>query len=717
MPLGEYRRKRLSGGTPEPIPDQDPHAGETEEGVFVVHAHAARRLHFDLRLESGGALLSFALPKGVSLDPEARLLAVRTEDHPLEYVDFEDVIPAGQYGGGAMIAWDRGLVRWLEIPAERQVQRGKLDFVLYGRKLRGRFSLIPLKDAPSYLLMKKKDAHARAGGAELDPRSVFSGLTYGELPTLRARARTLEEQAAGLLGARARSGEPALLARSPAPSEPQARAESQCDFVPAGAFRALLTRRGLVVRVDTERGASVAALFPDLVAALRHSIVGDFAVEALVWREAEPELRAPELPCQALVVDVLDLAGRDLTRVPVDVRRALAARMFPGAGIVRSMAAFPGIADNFMQHARDLAPAVLGVLARTSRSVSYFSVDESRPFAAPIAPQPLPRQEPARATGPRATGPRATGPRALVTSNRGKPFFPAVGLTKGDLLDYYDAIASMLLPHVRRRPVILERYPDGVDGKHFFQWRPPPSAPSWLGSVELPEHRAGHVRDAGKQARRAFLLEDRESLLYVVNLGCIPLHLLAFDPSAPDLCTFATLDFDVKQASLDMARPLVGALRRLLEHAELPAFLKTSGKTGLHVLLPLGAGIPFVAAEALVELLGRWLTALHPGEATREGLIDKRGRRVYIDTGQTGPIRAIAAPYSVRPVPDARISMPLPWSQLETLDPGRFTLATVPAQVAAEGDPWVAFRAQAPDLARALTRLQALAARQGLAIS
>jgi len=712
MPLGEYRRKRLPGGTPEPLPAGDPTgpgAAGTAEGVFVVHAHGARKAHFDLRLESGGALLSFALPKGIGLDPDVRLLAIRTEDHPLPYVDFEDTIPAGQYGAGPMIAWDRGLVRWLELPAEAQLERGKLDFVLYGRKLRGRFSLIPLKDAPSYLLLKKKDGHARVGGPELDPRSVYSGLPLEALPRAHALGSELVAFAGSLHGSRRANDTAQLRPRTTLEWSPAERAESQCDFVPRGAFRALLVRQGVRIRIESETGTQLAALYPDLEAALRHTVVDELAVEALVWRDPEPELAGP-LPCQALVVDVLRVGGHDCTDVPVDVRRRLAARLFPGAGILRTLAPFTGLATDFVQHARALAPSFLGVLARSTHSVSYAALDESVPFAPPPPPSLLP----AAARAPRVPDAPA---RRLVQTNRKKVFFPTTGLTKGDLLDYYDAVSETLLPHLHDRPVILERYPDGVDGKHFYQWRPPPSAPSWLGSLEIPEHREGHVREPGKQPKRAFLLNDRESLLYVANLGCIPLHVLGFAPAAPGLCTFATLDFDVKQASLDQARPLVRALRRLLDHAELASYLKTSGKTGLHVLVPLGAGIPFAAAQSLVDLLGGWLVALHPDLATREAFIDKRGRRVYVDTGQTGAIKAIAASYSVRPVQDARVSMPLPWDRLETLDPGAFTIQTVPVLLATEPDPWADFRAQSPDLGRALSRLQALAAKSGPAIS
>src|SRR5262245_26218251 len=143
--LRRYREKRDPGSTPEPFAEAArPRAllpGAAR--AFVVQQHAARRLHHDLRLEIGGVLASWAVPKGPSLDPRERRLAVRTEDHPLAYADFEGVIPAGNYGAGAMIVWDRGSFRsWDGEPPERGLEAGKLDLDLAGHKLRGRYALV-----------------------------------------------------------------------------------------------------------------------------------------------------------------------------------------------------------------------------------------------------------------------------------------------------------------------------------------------------------------------------------------------------------------------------------------------------------------------------------------------------------------------------------------------------------------------------------------------
>ena len=165
-PLAEYFDKRTEG-TNEPWGGGDEARGPTLEGAFVVHLHDASRLHYDVRLEIGGVLASFAVPRGVPLDPDDKRFAVATEDHPLEYLEFEDVIPEGNYGAGAMIVWDRGWVRWLEGPAEEERARGKLDLFFQGYKMRGRWALVKLQGPRAtggneWLLIKKRDGSTLA---------------------------------------------------------------------------------------------------------------------------------------------------------------------------------------------------------------------------------------------------------------------------------------------------------------------------------------------------------------------------------------------------------------------------------------------------------------------------------------------------------------------------------------------------------------------------
>jgi DNA ligase D-like protein (predicted 3'-phosphoesterase) len=194
-PLAAYHRKRDFGETPEPAGRPRARAakrGRSRRRRFVIQKHDARALHYDFRLEAGGVLKSWAVPKGPSLDPRVKRLAQPTEDHPLDYIGFEGVIPEGHYGAGAVIVWDRGTYEnrtedddGREIPMETALRRGHASFWLEGRKLRGGFALTRIGKGPraGWLLVKKRDAHAdaRRNPVSTEPKSVKSGRTIAQV--------------------------------------------------------------------------------------------------------------------------------------------------------------------------------------------------------------------------------------------------------------------------------------------------------------------------------------------------------------------------------------------------------------------------------------------------------------------------------------------------------------------------------------------------------
>jgi bifunctional non-homologous end joining protein LigD len=315
----------------------------------------------------------------------------------------------------------------------------------------------------------------------------------------------------------------------------------------------------------------------------------------------------------------------------------------------------------------------------------------------------------------------------VIVSNRDKVFWPADpsakvhAYTKGDLVDYYGTIADVLVPYLEDRPVILVRYPDGIAGKSFFQWNVPVGMPPWIRTLTLHDVDetflgSGTGRSSGPRAssppptqktpKRVFLVDDPSTLVYIANLGCIPLHVLA--SRAPDLsrADFFTIDFDVKQSTLRHAVRLALTLRELLDEIGLTGFPKTSGQTGLHVLVPLGPNQSFDTARALADLLGRLLVERHPDLATMDRMVVRRGNKVYVDTGQTGTSRAIVAPYSVRAVAGATVSTPLAWNEVTAdLDPREFTIKTVPPRIAERGDLLKGLLSAQPDVPAAVAKL------------
>jgi len=302
----------------------------------------------------------------------------------------------------------------------------------------------------------------------------------------------------------------------------------------------------------------------------------------------------------------------------------------------------------------------------------------------------------------------------VAFTNRQKLYWPDDGLTKGDLVDYYIAIAPWVLPYLADRPVMLVRYPDGITGKHFYQWNVPHGMPGWIRSVSLGKHaRAAALEDAHE--KNVFVLERTESLAYVANLGCIPIHMLGSRVATPDDADFLVVDFDVGGSSLHHAVVLALLLREICEELGLPAYPKTSGQSGLHVFVSLGFGTTPAASRTLADLLGRLLTEAHPAIATMERVVARRGAgKVYVDTLQTGASRTIVAPWSVRATPGARVSTPLAWDEVtEDLDPARFTIRTVLARVRNLGDPMAPLLDLRPDMSAVMTKLAGLLGRRG----
>jgi bifunctional non-homologous end joining protein LigD len=307
--------------------------------------------------------------------------------------------------------------------------------------------------------------------------------------------------------------------------------------------------------------------------------------------------------------------------------------------------------------------------------------DEPEPGAAP-EPQPRSQQPP------------------FTPSHPEKVFWPEEGLTKGDLLAYYRTAARWLLPYLRDRPVVLDRWPDGIGGKSFFQKNAPPSVPEWVRTEAVYSEGSG-------QETRCFVCDDEETLLYLVNLGTLPLHVWASRFAALQTPDWSILDLDAKQATFAQVVEVARALRRLTRGLGLPSFVKTSGATGLHVLIPLGGRCTFEQARQLAELLARVVVDRMPAAASLARNPELRRGKVYVDCLQNGWGKLLAAPYAVRPLPGAPVSMPLSWREVRAgLDPKKFTLQTAPRRLARwKGDPLREVLTARPDLVAALARL------------
>jgi bifunctional non-homologous end joining protein LigD len=275
------------------------------------------------------------------------------------------------------------------------------------------------------------------------------------------------------------------------------------------------------------------------------------------------------------------------------------------------------------------------------------------------------------------------GGRTVRLTNLPKPFWPDLGITKRDLLQYYADVASSLLPHLRDRAMVMKRYPNGAAGDFFFMKRAPSPRPDWIELCSI-EHESGNVIDFP-------MIQDLPALLWVVNLGCIDLnqwYARCDDVDRPDYLHF---DLDpVKGGSFDQVVETALIVRDALTGLGMPCHAKTTGSRGIHVYVPIVRGPTQKQVWNFAKSLAMGLAALRPDLITSEYRIEKRPPdRVLVDYNQNAWGRTLASIYSVRPHPKAAVSTPVTWKEIERgIRIEDFRLDTVPARLAKMGDLW-----------------------------
>jgi bifunctional non-homologous end joining protein LigD len=296
------------------------------------------------------------------------------------------------------------------------------------------------------------------------------------------------------------------------------------------------------------------------------------------------------------------------------------------------------------------------------------------------------------------------GKRELRLSNLDKPFWPDEGITKGDLLRYYRAVSPVLLPHIRDRPFTMRRYPEGAYGEAFFQKDAPKHMPDWIPTF----HALVSARDKARTKKWIDfpLVNDELALLWMVNMGCIDLNTWYSRIDKPDRPDFVLFDLDpTPEVPWSQTIEVALILKGLLDALELESFPKTSGGKGFHVLVPLDRRSTFEDARAFSEMVAGAIARTHPKLATTEWSKARR-RGVLIDSNQNGEGKTIASVYSVRPKPNAPVSTPLTWDEVnDKLNPSIYTMPVVLERVAQLGDVYAAMLTTRQSLSKALKKL------------
>ena len=273
--------------------------------------------------------------------------------------------------------------------------------------------------------------------------------------------------------------------------------------------------------------------------------------------------------------------------------------------------------------------------------------------------------------------------RELALTSPGKVFFTERGETKLDLVRYYLAVAEPLLRATGGRPTLMQRFPNGAAGASFFQKRVPENAPEWLQTTV--------VSTPNGTTSRALVLADMAHVVWAVNLACLGFHVWPYRADRPDVVDELRLDLDPQPGvDFDGVRAAAGELRAFLGELGITGFPKTTGNRGLHVYVRLEPRWDSYEVRAAAVAAARELERRRPELITAAWWKEERGRRVFIDYNQNAPHKTVFGAWSVRARPGAQVSAPVTWDEIPTVHPDELTIATVPARLTAQGDPWQA---------------------------
>ena len=795
--LEKYNKKRNFSNTPEP-------AGNSKDlgegNRFVIQRHMARREHYDFRLEMGNVLVSWAIPKKPVSDPEVKRLAVKTEDHPLDYIHFEGIIPEGNYGAGTVMVWDYGYYYSAEDRSVlskkdmgNMLHKGKLKLFLQGQKLKGMYNLIKVKksEKDEWLFMKSK-ADKNADKME---RSALTGrsmeeITLGGKTPNRGREKGVDadrEEKENVAFAKKIDFPGFIPPMLATPVEGSFSDQNWIFEFKLDGYRVISAKNNEGIHLYSRNGNDYDekySLIRDELRNLNANFITDGEVCYMV--NGRPDFqklqnnysRKDKLHYYAF--DLLWLNGHDLKNLPLIKRKELLKELLSDPGShIHYLDHIEKEGENFFREVEE--KELEGIIAKRKDSkyhpawrsdewlkiktvhrqemviCGYIESDKSdREFKSILcavssnnkfvytgkvgtgfkqskqkqimkllsdltADKPTVKNPPddqniiwvkpelvcevkfTEWTGdkvmrhPSFIGLREDKSpeqikiqrsrkvpsmnRKITLSNPDKVFWPEEGITKRDIYNFYESIADVILPYLKNRPQSLYRTPDGIEKKGFFQKNMEDLAPEWAETVIVERKNDKDIE--------YLLCQDVDTLLFMVNLGCVelnPWNAVLPDLDHPDLMVF---DLDPLDIDFSAVIDVAGVFRDLFEKLGIPSFCKTSGGRGLHIYVPIEPNYTHRQIQNFARTL-----MVHVHKKTRkitslERSPSKRKGKIYLDYLQNGKGKTMASVYSLRPRPGAPVSTPIKVEELnKDLDPFDFNIHSIPGRIEMEGDIW-----------------------------
>ncbi|MDR7211572.1 DNA ligase D [Flavobacterium piscis] len=825
MSLSKYNQKRNFKQTEEP---KGKIGNSEKELVFVVQKHAASHLHYDFRLELDGVLKSWAVPKGPSMDPKVKRLAMMVEDHPYGYKDFEGSIPEGNYGAGNVIIWDNGTYSSADDNSatskntlKSDLNKGRLSFILKGKKLKGGFSLVKLKGKQenAWLLIKKPDKFATDKDILKKDNSVVSNKT---LEYFEKKAENDPEnipKKAKSTSAKTKNKEdisflkPMLATLTEEPFDnPDWIFENKYD-----GYRTISVINPNEVHLFSRNQLSFDKNFETIQKELKkinHQAIldGEIVVENSLgdanFQLLQNYIKTGKGILKYYVFDILNLDGFSTINLPLLERKELLKILLEKYSFSNILYSEHTVRDGLKQYKLANKNNNEGIIAKKAdstytigkRSDEWLKIKIAQQEEAVIIGITTPKNsrqyfgalllgqyygkrlqyigkcgtgfsketlkelytkfkphfindspinakiairdtiqwlkpkfvcqvkftewtEDSRLRHPVFLGLRIdkkatevflplktknksnkeimniaeetklnkteenfdlkVSGKTLHLTNQNKIYFPESGITKGNIVQYYNEVADLILPYLKDRPQSMNRFPNGIEAPHFYQKDVDvDKVPSWLKTKKVYSESTDEYLDY-------LICNNKPTLLYMANLGCIDINPWNSTIQHIENPDWLVIDIDPSKDKFEEVVQTALAVKEVMDELETECYCKTSGASGLHVYIPLGAKYDYDSMKILAELIAREIQERLPKITSLERSIKKRNNKIYIDYLQNRRGQTLAAPYSIRPVPGAQVSTPLEWGEVNAkLSPSQFNIKNALKRFEKKGDLW-----------------------------